>query len=327
MQKNVAGQKWTVFAFDRTDNTPKTGDAANITANLRIDGGAANAVDDTNPTELEDGYYIFDITQAESNGENIVIAPVSSTSDIQVIGVPGVVYTTPPNFPDMGIESDGDLTQVNTCVSNTDMRGTNGANTTVPDAAGVAPTAVENRQEMDSNSIQLAKLGTPAADISADVAAVKAETALIVADTNELQTDDIPGLIAALNDISAAQVNAECDTAISDAALATAAALAIVDAVADAIKVVTDSQARASASIADGAAVSGTLSVTEMTTDLTIAVAEQLKGRKLIFAYDTTTAALRGQATNITDVAVSGSKLTFTAITTAPVVGDIFSVV
>ena len=54
MQKNVTGQKWVVFAFDRTDNTPKTGDAANITANLRIDGGAANAVDDVNPTELED---------------------------------------------------------------------------------------------------------------------------------------------------------------------------------------------------------------------------------------------------------------------------------
>jgi len=50
----------------------------------------------------------------------------------------------------------------------------------------------------------------------------------------------IPALIAALNNISAAQVNAECDTAISDAALATAAALATVDTVADAIKVVTD---------------------------------------------------------------------------------------
>ncbi len=41
-------------------------------------------------------------------------------------------------------------------------------NTVVPDAAGVAPTAIENRAEMDSNSTQLA---------------------LIVADTNELQTN------------------------------------------------------------------------------------------------------------------------------------------
>jgi hypothetical protein len=113
MQKNVAGQKWIVFAFDITDNTPKTGDAANITANLRLDGGAANAVDDTNPTELEDGYYVFDITQAESNANMIVICPDSSTANIQVIGVPGALWTTPPNFPALGIESDGDLTQVN----------------------------------------------------------------------------------------------------------------------------------------------------------------------------------------------------------------------
>jgi len=35
------------------------------------------------------------------------------------------------------------------------MRGTDGANTTVPDAAGVVPTAVENRQEMDANSTRL----------------------------------------------------------------------------------------------------------------------------------------------------------------------------
>lgn len=38
----------------------------------------------------------------------------------------------------------------------------------------------------------------------------------ILDDTNELQSDDIPGDIAALNDLSAAQVNAEVDTALSD---------------------------------------------------------------------------------------------------------------
>lgn len=93
MQKNIASQIWVVFAFDRTDNTPKTGDAANITANLRIDGGSANAVDDTNPTELEDGFYYFNLTQAETNGDYILICPASSTANIQVIGVPGAVWT------------------------------------------------------------------------------------------------------------------------------------------------------------------------------------------------------------------------------------------
>ena len=94
MQKNTAGQKWIVYAWDTTDLSPKTGDASNITANLRIDGAAANPIDDTNPTELEDGYYVFDITQAESNGDLLLIAPASSTGNIQVRGVPETIYTS-----------------------------------------------------------------------------------------------------------------------------------------------------------------------------------------------------------------------------------------
>jgi len=95
MIKNTASQKWIVFAFDATDNLPKTGDAINITGNLRLDGAGANAIDDYNPTELESGYYIFDITQAESNADLIVMCSTSSTTDIEVIGVPGAVWTEP----------------------------------------------------------------------------------------------------------------------------------------------------------------------------------------------------------------------------------------
>lgn len=52
----------------------------------------------------------------------------------------------------------------------TNMRGTDGAYT------GTPPTAVAIRQEIDSNSTQLAKLGTPAgASVSADIAAAKTE--------------------------------------------------------------------------------------------------------------------------------------------------------
>ena len=50
------------------------------------------------------------------------------------------------------------------------------------------------------------KLGTPSVSVSTDIAAIKTETALIVADTNELQGDNVPGLIAALNNITAASV-------------------------------------------------------------------------------------------------------------------------
>ena len=47
----------------------------------------------------------------------------------------------------------------------------------------------------------------------------------------------LPAQISALNDLSAADVNAECDTAIADAGLATAAALAAVDGIVDSILV------------------------------------------------------------------------------------------
>ena len=52
----------------------------------------------------------------------------------------------------------------------------------------------------------------------------------ILADTDELQTDDIPGDIAALNDVSTAQVNAEVDTALSDIRLDHLLAAAVVGA-------------------------------------------------------------------------------------------------
>ena len=94
-----------------------------------------------------------------------------------------------------------------------------------------------------------------------------------------------------------------------------------------AVKVVTDTQARSSATIVDGAAETGTLSTTEMTTGLTISVAGQYNERIIIFASDTTTAALRGQATDITATTILNGKLGFTALTTAPANGDTFAIV
>ncbi|MCP5019816.1 MAG: hypothetical protein GY938_31700, partial [Ketobacter sp.] len=102
---------------------------------------------------------------------------------------------------------------VDTTTTNTDMRGT--------DSAATAAVCTETRlSELDA-----ATGGKMANQVD-----------VIQTDT----TTDIPALIAALNDLTAAQVNAECDTAIADAALATGANLATVDTVVDAIKVITD---------------------------------------------------------------------------------------
>lgn len=59
----------------------------------------------------------------------------------------------------------------------------------------------------------------------------------------------------------------------------------------------------------------------------TSAVNDQFNGRIVIFAADTTTTALRGQATDITDYVHSTLTLTVTALTTAPSSGDTFVIV
>ncbi|NIT56382.1 MAG: hypothetical protein GWN00_09165, partial [Aliifodinibius sp.] len=86
--KNVASQKIAVFAWDSANSVPKTGDASNITAQISIDGGTCAATNDTNPTELDatdaPGIYLFDLTQAETNGDLIILSAKSSTSDIDI---------------------------------------------------------------------------------------------------------------------------------------------------------------------------------------------------------------------------------------------------
>ncbi len=156
LQKNTVG-KWIVFAFNRTDNTAKTGDAANITANVRIDGGAANAVDDTNPTELEGGYYVFDITAAEANGDLVLITPVSTTTDIQVIGVPGAVYTDAPNYNSTIAQTGDSFIRI-------------GSPAGVSIAADIADTPTTS--ELNARTLLAAEYFDPAADTVANVTTV-----------------------------------------------------------------------------------------------------------------------------------------------------------
>lgn len=96
IQKNVASQKFAVYAYDRGTGLGKTGDAANITAEISLNGGASAATDDTNPTEVDStdhpGVYVFDLLQAETNTNLILLTPVSSTSNIYLI--PERIYPT-----------------------------------------------------------------------------------------------------------------------------------------------------------------------------------------------------------------------------------------
>jgi hypothetical protein len=97
MLRNVASQKYRVFAWDATTGLPKTGDAANISAYITKDDGTPAATNDAAPTEAsstnEPGYYDFDLTQAETNAAKVSLSPKSSTSNVVVVACPPVVYT------------------------------------------------------------------------------------------------------------------------------------------------------------------------------------------------------------------------------------------
>lgn len=139
---------------------------------------------------------------------------------------------------------------------------------------------------------------------------------------------NVTGSVGSLAAQAKADVNAEADTAISDAALATAANLATVDTVVDAIKVITDAigataaanlaKSLGAAGIVSFAVEAGTLSTTQATTDLAEATDDHYKGRVIIWI----TGDLAGQATDITAYTGATGLLTFTALTEAPQAAD-----
>lgn len=98
MYRNIAGVV-EFLAVDTATGLPKTGDAANITAYVSIDGGAVTALGDTSASELSStnakGVYRFDHTAAEANGKHLLFSAKSSTSGVEV--EPLEVWTrTPP---------------------------------------------------------------------------------------------------------------------------------------------------------------------------------------------------------------------------------------
>lgn len=191
-----------------------------------------------------------------------------------------------------------------------------------PPASTGAPPPVQAASVRDAIGLASANLDTQLGAIDdyldTEVAAIKAKTDNLPSDPADQSliiaaTDAITTAISNLNDLSAAEVNAEVDTAISDAALATASALATVDSNVDDLK----------SGIIYGAAATGTLSTTQATTNLTGYADDQLIGRVIIWL----SGACEGEASRITDYANTGGLVTFEALTTAPGNGDLLKVV
>jgi len=113
MFKNTASQKIRVYAFDYSTGAPKTGDAANITVYVSKDYAAVAALTDTSATELSStnapGWYEFDVSQTESNADDLHFTGKSSTANVVVVGQH--IRTLPAGFTGLGI-SGGAITTV-----------------------------------------------------------------------------------------------------------------------------------------------------------------------------------------------------------------------
>lgn len=111
MFKNTASQKLRLFAFDYSTGAPKTGDAANLTAYLSKDYAAFAALTDTSASEISStnspGWYEFDVSQAETNADDLQFTGKSATANVAVVGKN--VRTLPVNFTKLAIDSTGSV--------------------------------------------------------------------------------------------------------------------------------------------------------------------------------------------------------------------------
>ena len=96
LYKNTADQKIAIIAIDTSDGSLETGDAANITAQISLDGAASAGTNDVNPTELDNvnhpGVYIFDMLQNETDANLIILTSSSITANISC-GESMIIYT------------------------------------------------------------------------------------------------------------------------------------------------------------------------------------------------------------------------------------------
>ncbi len=250
MNKNVASQKVQLFAFDTTTGSPKTGDAANITAYVSKDHGAVTVLGDTSATEMDStnakGVYVFDLTQGETNADELTFTAKSSTANISI--TPRFVTTNPANFTATVIDSNGivdaDVRQwLGTAVSTPTVAGVPNVNAkTWNDLATVAlplvPTTAGRTLDVSAGGeagLDWANIGSPATAVN--LSGTNIDVDQVVA--------SVSGAVGSVTGLTASNLD------VASSTLATAANLAIVAGYLDteiaAIKTVTDALPNAGA--------------------------------------------------------------------------------
>ena len=257
-KKNTSSQKFNVLAVNTSTSLPVTGDSANITAKISIDSGAFASLADTNPTELDatnaPGVYVFDLSQAETNGDVLTIIPSSTTANVQIdilniytvdlatykadvsglataisLGVTdgkctSILTDTGTTIPaqitglnnfDPASDTVANVTLVATTTTNTDMRGTD--NAAAASSLSITNSSVNTIKAVTNNLPDSGALSSLAT--ASDLATVDTVVDAILVDTGTT----IPAQITGLNNLDAAGVrsaiglaSANLDTQIAD---------------------------------------------------------------------------------------------------------------
>jgi hypothetical protein len=260
------------FVDDADGVTPMTGlTISQADVRLKKNNGAwAQINDNTSATHEENGWYEkeFDATDTNTVGRLLVAVHESGALPVwhefwvleeaiyDALFAASATGLLPANVTQFG-GSNGTFSGGRPEVNATHWAGTAVASATILNAANIG-----------ADAITAAKV---ASDVGTEIgtAVWATTTRLLTAGTNIVLAKGTG--VTGFNDLSAAQVNAEVDTAISDAALATAANLATVDNVVDAIKLKTDNLPSDPADASDIAAAFASVAATLGTPVVTIA--------------------------------------------------------
>lgn len=195
------------------------------------------------------------------------------------------------------------------------MRGTDGANTTTPPTAASIADAVwdEDATVHQTQGTFGQAIGDPGADsdtifglVNTNLdATVGSRASQTTADAIETDTQDIQSRLPST------LVGGRMDSNVG----------AVSGSVGAADKMEESFEAVITGTVGVG---SSTTSIVISSTNPSLSVNDQVNGKIVTFTDATTTAALRGQSTDITDYVQSTATMTVTALTTAPASGDTF---
>lgn len=259
--------------------------ATGLDSEVSIDGGTfADCTNEATEIATSSGMYYLDLTAAEMNGDTIALIIKTSSSGAKT--TPIVLYTAARSVNDLAFPTTTGRSIDVSAGGEVGLDWANvGGSTTILNLSG---TTIKTATDVDT------QLGAIDDYLDTEIAAIKAKT------------DNLPASPAATGDIPTAATVAD---AIWDEARSGHTTAGTFGESFDGLEA--------------GQAATGTLSTTQMTTNLTEATDDHYNGRIIVWL----TGALKRQATDITDYTGSTKMLTFTAVTEAPANGDRFIIV